>query len=75
MTAQSTDSRQKSPMAWVQVGSRHLSPPYQCVNGVRGWEAWEKTDKRYSVIKREILTIDQAKAVCELHSLEAEFVK
>lgn len=54
-------------MIWEQKGTRWLAWPYQILFGVRGYEAWVHSAKKYAVIGRDIQTIDEAKALCETH--------
>lgn len=54
-------------MKWVPYGSRYLSPPYQLISSIRGWEAWKLEGKQYSVLARELASLTAAKDFCEQH--------
>lgn len=59
-------------MKWVQYGSRFLSPPYQLIGSIRGWEAWQQEGKQYTVLTREIQSLRDAKKFCQSHSDKAK---
>lgn len=54
-------------MIWEQKGTRWLSYPYQILYGVRCYESWIHSDKKYAVLARDVQTLDAAKAVCAKH--------
>ena len=62
-------------MNWIRKGSRHLSPPYQILFSVHGYEVWLRDEKKYTVIARRVPYLDAAKQKCLEHSLRAEMVK
>lgn len=54
-------------MRWVQYGSHFLSPPYQLIGSIRGWEAWKLEGPKYTVLAREIQCLPDAKKFCSEH--------
>lgn len=62
-------------MNWVKHGGTHLSSPYKILLSTRGFESWIFSKTAHGCLGRQIPTLDQAKAVCAKHALQAEFVK
>ena len=62
-------------MNWTKKGSRHVSPPYQILLSVHGYEVWLRDETEFAVLARRVPYVDEAKHLCLPHSLEAVDVK
>lgn len=56
-------------MTWKKNGHRYLSPPYQILSSVKGYECWIYSRNQAGCLGREISSLEKAQDLCEKHKV------